>query len=106
MTDEEIRKLAREYAEAMCPVEDYCDGVYDNLRNSDLPIYKDDAKSVLEWLCKNYAIVEKGKVNALQSEIFKEIMDSHDADDWQSAAHYILDVMPRSFNELFNKTDI
>ena len=24
-------------------------------------------------------------------------MDAHDADDWQDAAHYIVDVMPRSY---------
>ena len=44
-----IEKAAREYAEAMCPIGDYCGGVYDEQRNSDLPIYTDDAKSVLEW---------------------------------------------------------
>lgn len=45
-----IEELARQYAEDMCPVGDYCGGVYDEQRNSDLPIYTDDAKSVLEWL--------------------------------------------------------
>lgn len=44
-----IEEAAREYAEAMCPIGDYCGGVYDEQRNSDLPIYTDDAKSVLEW---------------------------------------------------------
>ena len=45
-----IEELAKQYAEDMCPVGDYCGGVYDEQRNSDLPIYTDDAKSVLEWL--------------------------------------------------------
>ena len=45
-----IEEAAREYAEAMCPIGDYCGGVYDEQRNRDLPIYTDDAKSVLEWL--------------------------------------------------------
>ena len=45
-----IEELAKAYAEDMCPVGDYCGGVYDEQRNSDLPIYTDDAKSVLEWL--------------------------------------------------------
>ena len=40
-------------------------------------------------------------MDALQGEIFKAIMDTHDTDDWQDAAHYILDVMPRSFAALF-----
>lgn len=48
--DKTIGDLAREYAENMCPTEDYCGGVYDEQRNDDLPIYIDDAKSVLEWL--------------------------------------------------------
>lgn len=45
-----IEELAKQYAEDMCPVGDYCGGVYDEQRNSDLPIYTDDAKSVLRWL--------------------------------------------------------
>jgi hypothetical protein len=45
-----IEDLAKQYAEDMCPVGDYCGGVYDEQRNSDLSIYTDDAKSVLSWL--------------------------------------------------------
>lgn len=45
-----IEELAKQYAEDMCPVGDYCGGVYDEQRNNDLPIYADDAKSVLGWL--------------------------------------------------------
>lgn len=45
-----IEELAKQYAEDMCPVGDYCGGVYDEQRNSDLPIYTNDAKSVLKWL--------------------------------------------------------
>lgn len=45
-----IEELARQYAEFMCPVGDYCGGIYDEQRNRDLPIYTDDAKSVLSWL--------------------------------------------------------
>lgn len=101
MTPEEIKKISDAYAEAMCPVGDYCGGVYDDQRNTDLPIYKDDAKSVLEWLSKDYCIVPKSKINTLHEEIHGEIMCAHDDDDWQSAAHYILDVMPRSFSDIF-----
>lgn len=49
-------------------------------------------KEPSEFIC-----VERVKVEALQSEILKEIMDAHDIDDWQGVAHYVLDVMPRSF---------
>lgn len=46
-------------------------------------------------------VISKTNVEALHSEIHKAIMDAHDADDWQDAAHYILDVLPRSFEHLF-----
>lgn len=45
--------------------------------------------------------VSRKQIDALQGEIFKAIVDAHDSDDWQDAAHYILDVMPRSFAALF-----
>lgn len=45
--------------------------------------------------------VSRKQIDALQGEIFKAIMDAHDADDWQDAAHFILDVMPRLFANLF-----
>lgn len=45
-----IEELAKQYAEDMCPVGDYCGVVYDEQRNCDLPIYIDDAKSVLTWM--------------------------------------------------------
>lgn len=45
-----IEELAKQYAEDMCPIGDYCGGIYDEQRNSDLRIYFDDAKSVLTWL--------------------------------------------------------
>lgn len=45
--------------------------------------------------------VSRKQIDALKGEIFDAIMDAHDDDDWQAAAHYILDVMPRSFAALF-----
>lgn len=45
-----IEELAKQYAEDMCPIGDYCGGVYDEQRHHDLPIYTDDAKFVLSWL--------------------------------------------------------
>ena len=66
-TPEEINKMAREYAEAMCPVGDYCGGVYDDQRNTDLSIYNDDAKSALTWLSERFCIVEKSKVKEIDN---------------------------------------
>ena len=54
-----IEEAAREYAEAMCPIGDYCGGVYDEQRNSDLPLYTDAAPSEVE---NCIAIVEEYRV--------------------------------------------
>lgn len=68
-----IENLAKQYAEDMCPIGDYCGGVYDEQRNSDLPIYTDDAKSVLEWLfakslASRLTADEKEKIKGYYSE--------------------------------------
>lgn len=99
LTPEEIKKIALRFA-----LEKSEGDAYD-------PFEKEYAAEVLQWLSERFCIVEKSKINALQGEIFKEIMDAHDADDWQSVAHYILDIMPRSFTfifgtELFNEEKI
>lgn len=59
MTD--IEKKAREYAEAMCPLEDFFSGDYIDLetRNNELQIHRDDAMQVLEWLTKTHCIVSR-----------------------------------------------
>lgn len=85
--------------------------------NPNLPAYAVKSaisrKALLEKLFGEHNLTSDGKeedemlyvsrkqIDALQGEIFKAIMDAHDADDWQDAAHYILDVMPRSFAALF-----
>lgn len=68
-----IEELARQYADDMCPVGDYCGGVYDEQRNSDLPIYTEDAKSVLSWLftkplASRLTAEEKERVKVLYNE--------------------------------------
>lgn len=68
-----IEELAKQYAEDMCPVGDYCGGVYDEQRNSDIPIYTDDAKSVLSWL---FAKPLASRLNAEEKE---EIRFAHKA---------------------------
>lgn len=52
--NEIIEELARQYAEDMCPEEDYRNGAlnFDEERNNDMAIYIDDAKCVLDWLFK------------------------------------------------------
>ena len=95
MTDEEIRKLARYAAE----------NLYKGYKEKNISLMEDEFRMLISIILKDHCIVEKEKVNSLQYEIFKEVMDAHDADDWQGVAHYILDVMPRSFNELFNDTE-
>ena len=99
MTDEDIRKLAQSCAEA-------CLERYSSMQDSEIAKeYADLMKTAIKAILETHCIVEKEKVNSLQSEISKEIMDAHETDDWQGVAHYILDVMPRSFNELFKDTE-
>lgn len=66
-----IEELAKQYAEDMCPVGDYCGGVYDEQRNSDLPIYIDDAKSVLRWL------FDKPLIDRMTAEEKEQIRFAH-----------------------------
>lgn len=75
-----IEELAKQYAEDMCPVGDYCGGVYDEQRNSDLPIYTDDAKSVLEWLfakplAQRFTGEEKERVRKIYYDCELIVMD-------------------------------
>lgn len=60
--ESEIDKLAKEYAEAMCPVGDYCGGVYDDSRHDDMASYKNEALSLLHWLKESYCIIPKADV--------------------------------------------
>lgn len=73
-----IEELAKQYAEDMCPVGGYCGGVYDEQRNSDLPIYIDDAKSVLSWL---FAKPLRDRLTAEEKErVRKEYANTHPND--------------------------
>lgn len=79
-----IEELAKQYAEFMCPVDDYCGSVYDEQRNSDLPIYTDDAKSVLRWLFDKPLIdrltaEEKERVRKMYKEL-SECIENRTAD--------------------------
>lgn len=92
-----IEELAKQYAEDMCPVGDYCGGVYDEQRNSDLPIYADDATSVLSWLfgkplasrltaeekervreeySDNKCLIESASLSYVQREVFQKINET------------------------------
>lgn len=71
--DKKMEGLAREYAEYICPVGDYCGGIYDDQRNSDMPIYIDDAKSGLTWLfdkplASRMTAEEKEKIRKMYAE--------------------------------------
>lgn len=64
MTDQELQQLAQQYAEDMCPIEDYTKGDYIDLeaRNTELQIHRDDAMQVLRWITKTHCIVSREKV--------------------------------------------
>lgn len=67
-----IEELAKQYAEYMCPIGDYCGGVYDEQRNSDISIYTDDARSVLNWLFDKPLA---SRLTAEEKERVREIYD-------------------------------
>lgn len=80
--------------------------------NADAPLVFPEENELLDYIFGEHNLtsdaegeemlmVSRKQIDVLQGEIFKAIMDAHDADDWQDAAHYILDVMPRSFATLF-----
>lgn len=48
--DKTIEELAKQYAEDMCPTQNYIDSVLANERNNDMAVCRDDAKCVLDWL--------------------------------------------------------
>lgn len=59
MTDEQLKELARTYAESACHAEDYTDK---EEYADDRIIEYDSALPVLRWLAKNYCIVSKKNV--------------------------------------------
>lgn len=99
MTDNEIEKMARIFAESENPEEDYGENIVE--RDMDLYISKDEATRVLRWLAKDHCIVSKTQTIELHDEIHGAIMCAKDEDDWDAAAHYILDEMPTQFNHTF-----
>lgn len=50
--DKIIEELAKQYAEDMCPAEEYRNGTFyfDEERNTDMSVCFGEAKSVLRWL--------------------------------------------------------
>ena len=91
VTNKHFIEIAKDYAMYLDP---------DNKPNRTM--IEVDSLGFLNWVMEKYCLVEKSKLEALQDEIHGEIMCAHDDDDWQSASHYVLDVLPRSFGELYN----
>ena len=63
-TPEEIKKIAIEYAESKCSVQEYL-RAYDKRDNLN-GAYSKEALAVLEFLSKDYCIVPKSKARELQ----------------------------------------
>jgi len=63
MTDEKVKKLAKEYAEYVCPAEKYDTK---EERDEDLYVEYDFALPVLRWLTKDHCIVS-----------YKEVITAH-----------------------------
>ena len=95
---------AQEYAEDMCPTSDYCGGIYDEQRNSDLPIYIDDAKSVLTWLFDKPL---RDRLTAEEKErVRKEYSNTYPLDPDCGVANILIQgVLERIFGKEFFKED-
>lgn len=65
MTDEELKKLAKEYSESVCPAD-----AYDTKeeRDEELTIEYDFALPVLRWLTKDHCIVSCEEVITAHTE--------------------------------------
>lgn len=59
MTDEELKKIAREYAESVS---------YGDAEDPNIQIEYDIALPILEWLSKDYCIVPKSKLRERYKE--------------------------------------
>lgn len=102
-----IEELAKQYAEDMCPIGDYCGGVYDEQRNCDLPIYIDDAKSVLEWLfnkplAQRLTAEEKERIKKMykRMELDAQHSDSYDcipSSDMEDAIEALESIFGKEF---------
>lgn len=92
MTDQKIQQLAREIA-----TENYKH--FGDEKSIDLMAH--EYEDVIKRIARTHCIVSKEKVKALEANIHGNIMYAHNEDDWQEAAHYILDVMPRRFVAVF-----
>lgn len=99
-----IEELAKAYAEDMCPIGDYCGGIYDEQRNSDLPIYTDDAKSVLSWL---FAKPLTQRLTSEEKEMIrKEYANTYPLDPDCGVANILIQgVLERIFGKEFFKED-
>lgn len=97
-----IEELAKQYAEDMCPIGDYWGGIYDGQRNSNLPIYFDDAKSVLTWL---FAKPLAQRLTAEEKErVRKEYANTHPLDPDCGVANILIQgVLERIFGKDFFK---
>ena len=92
MTDEDIRKLAEQYAELT-------DG-----SPADKAYIRAIAQCFTEWLSKKFCIVEKEKVRALYSKM--ELYGNHVDSDNDLAVYEAMDELENLFGkELFNDTE-
>lgn len=102
-----IEKLAKQYAEDMCPISDYCGGVYDEQRNSDIPIYTDDAESVLSWLfarplAQRLTAEEKERVRKIHRD-YHQKWDCSCNDRESERSFYCFSLLERIFGADFFK---
>ena len=96
MDKEKLNKAADRYLDYLSEL-----GKYPTISNTRKAFIEGAKHLLYQPLSEKMTEEEKAKINALYEEIYGEIMCAHDDDDWQGVAHYILDVMPRTFRDIF-----
>lgn len=100
MTDDQITALAREYGKYVANSLDY-DMSYDPELQHKLVVkgHSEAAQSVLEWLLRRFALVEKSKVESTYNRIWNEWNFSLDAEN-KANSKFILSALESLFPDL------
>lgn len=106
-----IEELAKQYAEDMCPAEDYSDSDCDDGRDTDIAISIDDARSVLRWFFNRHI---SSRLTEAEKEQFRKmykrmVMNVENSDSYgcihASKMDCAMETLDRIFGEDFFMED-
>lgn len=97
MDNETITSLAREYAEEICPENDYQEDI--EWREDDIKRETSCVESLLKWLLRRYSLVEKSKAADL-CRLTLEHDDSVDYELIDGLTDFVLEVFPEQYHQV------